>query len=165
MLEGVDVLITSGGAWKSDRDLTIKALEEMGGKIVFHRVRMGPGKAMAFVLLNNKAVFCLPGGPPSNEMAFLQIALPGLFHLAGRAPVPFEHRKATLTKTVGGEKDWTQFFYAVIEENGGQWFVRPLEMKSRLQSQASANALIKVPEGIEQLRQQQQIQVQVLWRN
>lgn len=165
MLERVDVLITSGGAWKSDRDLTIKAMEEMGGKIVFHRVRMGPGKAVAFVLLNNKAVFCLPGGPPSNEMAFLQIALPGLLHLAGRPAIPFEYRKATLTRTLTGQKDWTQFFYAVMEQENGQWFVRPVETRSRLQSQANANALIKIPEGIEQLEQQSQIQVQVLWRN
>jgi molybdopterin molybdotransferase len=163
MFERVDVLITSGGAWKSDRDLTVKVLKEMGGDIVFHRLRMGPGKAVALILLNNKPVFCLPGGPPSNEIAFLQIALPGLFHLAGKSPVPFEHKTATLTKTVGGEKDWTQLFYATIEENGGQWFVSPLEMKSRLQSQANANALIKVPEGIEQIEQKKQIKVQVLF--
>ena len=162
MLERVDVLITSGGAWKSDRDLTIKVLEEMGGRIVFHRVRMGPGKAAALILLNGKTVFCLPGGPPSNEMAFLQIVLPGLFHLAGRPPVPFENRKATLTKRVGGQKDWTQFFYAVAEQRYEEWFVRPLEMKSRLQCQANANALIKVPEGVEQLEPQRQIQVQIL---
>jgi molybdopterin molybdotransferase len=162
MLENVDVLITSGGAWKSERDLTIKVLKEMGGDIIFHRLRMGPGKAVALIILNNKTVFCLPGGPPSNEMAFLQIALPGLFHLAGKLPVPFEHRTATLTKTVGGDKDWTQFFYAVIDENGGQWSVSPLEMKSRLRSQANANALIKVPEGLEQLEQKKHIQVQVL---
>lgn len=65
MLERVDVLITSGGAWKSDRDLTIKVLEDMGGRITFHRVRMGSGKAVALILLNDKTVFCLPGGPPS----------------------------------------------------------------------------------------------------
>ena len=165
LLEHVDVLLTSGGAWKSDRDLTIKTLEELGGKMVFHRVRMGPGKAVALILLNNKTVFCLPGGPPSNEMAFLQIALPGLLHLAGRPPVPFEYAEATLTKTVTGQKDWTQFFYGVRVQNDGRWFVSPVELKSRLQSQASANALIKIAEGIEQLEEQQQIQVQVLWRD
>ncbi len=165
MFEHVDVLITSGGAWKSDRDLTIKVLKEMGGDILFHRVRMGPGKAVALILLNNKPVFCLPGGPPSNEMAFLQIALPGLFHLAGKPPVPFEYKTATLTKTVGGDKDWTQFFYAVTDENSGQRTVRPLKMKSRLQSQANANALIKVPEGLEQLKRNSQVEVQVIFDN
>ncbi len=69
MLKEVDVIITSGGAWKSDRDLTIQTLKEMGGDVVFHHVRMGPGKAVGLILLNEKTVFCLPGGPPSKEMA------------------------------------------------------------------------------------------------
>ncbi|UCC96931.1 MAG: molybdopterin molybdotransferase MoeA [Phycisphaerales bacterium] len=163
MLERVDVLMTSGGAWKSERDLTIKVLKEMGGKIVFHRVRMGPGKAVALILLNGKTVFCLPGGPPSNEMAFLQIALPGLFHLAGRSPEPFEYRRATLTETLEGQKDWTQFHSAMIEESDQRLSVSPVRLRSRLQSQASANALIKIPEGIERLEQQSQVQVQVLF--
>ncbi|GAG03814.1 unnamed protein product, partial [marine sediment metagenome] len=42
--------------------MTIKVLEEMGGRIVFHRVRIGQGKAAALILLNGKTVFCLPGG-------------------------------------------------------------------------------------------------------
>jgi len=163
LLARADVLLTSGGAWKSDRDLTIKVLTELGGEVVFHRVRMGPGKAVALILLKDKTVFCLPGGPPSNEMAFLQIALPGLFHLAGKPAEPFEYRRATLTKTLEGQKDWTQFQYAAIEENDQQWSVSPVELKSRLASQASANALIKIPEGIERLEQQSQVQVQVLF--
>jgi molybdopterin molybdotransferase len=163
LLARVDVLITSGGAWKSDRDLTIKVLTEMGGEVVFHRVRMGPGKAVALILLKDKTVFCLPGGPPSNEMAFLQIALPGLLRLAGKIPGPFEYRWATLTKTLEGQKDWTQFHYAVIKGNNQQWFVSPVEARSRLASAALANALIKIPEGVERLEKQSQIQVQVLF--
>jgi molybdopterin molybdotransferase len=163
LLASADVLLTSGGAWKSDRDLTIKVLTELGGEVVFHRVRMGPGKAVALILLKSRTVFCLPGGPPSNEMAFLQIALPGLLHLAGRPAEPFERRWATLTKTLEGQKDWTQFHYAAIEENGRQWLVSPVESRSRLASQALANALIKIPEGIERLEQQSQVHVQVLF--
>ena len=163
MLERTDVLLTSGGAWKSERDLTVKVFKEMGGETVFHRVRIGPGKAVALILLNDKTVFCLPGGPPSNEMAFLQIALPGIFHLAGRNPAPFEHKTATITRTVEGQKDWTQFLYAGIEEDGDRSFVTPLQKGSRLQSQANANALIKIPEGVEQLQENEPINVQVLF--
>jgi len=163
LLEHSDVLLTSGGAWKSERDLTVKVLQELGGEVTFHRIRMGPGKAVALVLLNGKTIFCLPGGPPSNEIAFLQVALPGLFRLAGKSPVPFECRPAILTKTVEGQKDWTQFHYAAIEDRGGQWLVSPLEKGSRLQCQAKANALIKVPEGVERLDKNEGITVQVLF--
>lgn len=163
MLEDVDVLITSGGAWKSERDLTVKTFQEIGGEIVFHHVRMGPGKAVAVILLRGKTVFCLPGGPPSNEMAFLQIALPALFHLAGKPPIPFKSKTATLTKTIRGDKNWTQFFHARLVDNSGQLFVEPLKIKSRLQSQANANAIIKVSEDMELLEKGEQIQIQVLF--
>ncbi|MBK5102266.1 MAG: molybdopterin molybdotransferase MoeA, partial [Desulfobacteraceae bacterium] len=130
MLERVDVLLTSGGAWKSERDLTTRILAEMGGKTVFHRVRIGPGKAVALILLQGKAIFCLPGGPPSNEMAFLQIALPGLCHLAARLPVPFAFKTARLSAPVGGDIDWTQFVQARLEKKEGHWVVTPLKLKS-----------------------------------
>ena len=160
MLKEVDVIITSGGAWKSDRDLTMQTLKEMGGDVVFHHVRMGPGKAVGFILLNGKPAFCLPGGPPSNEIAFLQIVLPALLHLAGRQPAPFEYKTAILAQTVKGDKDWTQFFHANLAAKNGQMFVEPLKIKSRLWSRATANTLIKIPQGVEQLKKGEQIQVQ-----
>jgi molybdopterin molybdotransferase len=47
-LSAVDVLLTSGGAWGSERDLVIGVLEELGWHRVFHHVRMGPGKGISF---------------------------------------------------------------------------------------------------------------------
>ena len=164
MAESVDVIITSGGAWKSERDLTVKTFEDTGGEVIFHRVRMGPGKAVAVIILREKTVFCLPGGPPSNEMAFMQIVLPALLHLAGKPPSPFENKTATLAETLKGDKDWTQFFYATLVRKSGQLFVEPMKIKSRLQSQANADAIIKIPEGIERLEKGEQIQIQV-YRN
>ncbi len=163
MIDKVDVLLTSGGAWKSERDMTAKILVEMGGEIIFHGVRLGPGKAVALIMIDRKPVFCLPGGPPSNEMAFLQLVLPGLLRMAGRAPVPFGIRKARLSAPVGGKITWTQFFQAELDEKDGQWVVNPQKLQSRLQSQATANALIKVPEGVERLDEGEEIEVQVLF--
>ncbi|MBW8016446.1 MAG: molybdopterin molybdotransferase MoeA [Planctomycetes bacterium] len=163
MLENVDVIITSGGAWKSERDLTVRTFEDMGGEIIFHRIRMGPGKAVAAILLKGKTVFCLPGGPPSNAMAFMQIALPAILHLAGKTPIPFEIKTAALAETLKGDKDWTQFHYARLVRKDGQLFVEPMKIKSRLQSQADADALIKIPEGIDRLEKGEQIQIQVLF--
>ena len=78
MADKTDVLITSGGAWMGDRDMMAEVLDSLGWKKVFHRIRIGPGKAVGFGTMNDKPVFILPGSPASNLMAFLQIALPGL---------------------------------------------------------------------------------------
>ena len=162
MLSWADVLLTSGGAWKSERDLTVRVLEEMGCRVMFHRVRIGPGKAVAFGMIDEKAVFCLPGGPPSNEMAFLQIALPGILQMGGRLPTPFQVKQVRLAETVTGDVDWTQFLHAALERRGNECWVVPQRLRSRLQSQARADALIRVPEGVSQLTAEERIEVQVL---
>jgi molybdopterin biosynthesis enzyme len=82
--------------------------------------------------------------------------------MAGRKPVPFGFRQARLTAPVGGDITWTQFFQAKLEENEGRWLAHPLKMKSRLQSQSGADALIRVPEGVERLNEGDEINVQVL---
>ncbi|SPD75374.1 Molybdenum cofactor synthesis domain protein [uncultured Desulfobacterium sp.] len=162
MLTKVDVLLTSGGAWKSERDLTTKILIEMGGELAFHRVRLGPGKAVALIIIADKVVFCLPGGPPSNEMAFLQIALPGLLYMSGRDQEPFEYRRAILSSPIEGDITWTQFYQGRLEERGRQLFVHPIKMKSRLMSQAIADALIGLPEGVDHFSEGDEVAVQVL---
>lgn len=163
MLETCDAVLTSGGAWKSDRDLTVKVVKDLGGDVLFHRVRIGPGKAVALALVGGKPAFCLPGGPASNEMAFLQTALPGLLRLAGRDPRPFPFRRARLSEDLEGVEDWTQFFQADLRCSGGEWSVSPLRMKSRLRSQARANALLRLPEGKSRLKKGEEVAVQVLF--
>ena len=135
----------------------------MGWEMFFHRVRIGPGKAVALGVLNGKPIFCLPGGPPSNEMAFLQIALPGLLQMAGKSPVPFSLRKVRLAEGVSGDVTWTQFFQATLEKREGEWWAIPHRMKSRIQSQARAQALIRIPEGVESVAPGNIIEVQILF--
>lgn len=158
----VDAFITSGGIWGSEKDLMIHVLDGLGWKGLYHRVRMGPGKAIAFGLLENKPFFCLPGGPPSNEMAFLQIALPGILRMAGDACLPYPTIGATLTADIEGNGTWTQFIHARFEKNGNRLIVRPLKQGSRLQSMADKNALIMLPEGCSRLEAESVVTVQVL---
>ncbi len=147
-----EVLITSGGAWRGPKDLIVKVLERFGWQKIFHRVRMGPGKAVAFGLLKEKVVFCLPGGPPSNQMAFLNLALPGVLLLTGNQGPPFPETLVKLSQDVGGQKDWTQFLLGELKREGETLLFKPLKPKSRLSYLAQGEALIRVPEGEEKIR-------------
>ncbi|UCB49973.1 MAG: molybdopterin molybdotransferase MoeA [Deltaproteobacteria bacterium] len=161
-LPHVDAFITSGGAWGSERDLIIRVLESLNWRGVYHRVRMGPGKAVGFGLLEKKPFFCLPGGPPSSEMAFLQLALPGLLAMKGYRQPPFPSVAARLAESVKGDEDWTQFVHARIVGGKDAIMVRPAKQKSRLQSMARKDALIVIPEGCEALSRGEVIQIQLL---
>jgi len=163
-LEGRDVLLTSGGAWGSERDLVVGVMEKLGWKRIFHRVRMGPGKAVGFGLLHGRPAFCLPGGPPSNEMAFLQLALPGILRLAGRREFVFPVLTARLTEAVKGRGiDWTQFVRGRLRRgDDGEFRVTPYRPRSRLESMALADCLVTVPEGTEELEKDRRVSVQLL---
>jgi molybdopterin molybdotransferase len=157
-----DALLTSGGAWKGERDLVVQLLDELGWEKVYHRVRMGPGKAVGFGLWQGKPVFCLPGGPPSNQMAFLQLGLVGLHRLEGRRQAGLPVQVARLAETVWGQQDWTEFVSGRLEVGSeGPVFV-PGRRKSRLQEMAEAEAIVRIPEGVQEIRGGTVLPVQVL---
>jgi len=161
-LPDVDLFITSGGAWGSEKDLILDVVESMGWQGLFHRVRMGPGKPVGFGLLQNKPFFFLPGGPPSNEMAFLQLAIPALLKMMGGNPVLFPSAPACLSQTVSGKKTWTDFIHARLENREDQLWVHPARLKSGLQSMAKKQALIIIPEDRDEIVAGETINVQIL---
>jgi molybdopterin molybdotransferase len=160
---GADAVITSGGAWTGDRDLVAQTLEGLGWQQYFHRIRIGPGKAVGFGMLDGKPVFILPGGPSSNLMGFLQIALPGLLALAGHANPNLPRINARLAADLEGrERDWTDFFFGRLKEEEGFPVFHPLKGSSRLRDIAEAEAIASIPEGQDNLLEGSVISVQVL---
>ena len=163
-IDKVDVILTSGGSWGSERDLVVGVLNKLGWKELFHHVRMGPGKGIAFGLWQGKPVFCLPGGPPSNEMAFIQLALPGILRMGGDTQHPLQTVSAVLLDNVKGRHPaWTEFKDGdLTRDAAGNLNVKLYKNKSRLQAIASANSLICKPEGRESLTAGETVLVQLL---
>jgi molybdopterin molybdotransferase len=161
-LKESDVVLTSGGAWKGDRDLVAGVLDGLGWEKLYHRVRLGPGKAVGFGLREGRAVFILPGGPPSNQMAFLQLALPGLHRLAGRSQPGLPTRVCRLTADVMGQRDWTQFLEGRFVREGGALGFEPRKLRSRLQSMADCEGYLKLTEGTEHLAADSRVCAQIL---
>lgn len=161
-LAETDVFITSGGAWGSEKDLILKVMAEMGWTGVYHRVRMGPGKPVGFGRLDGKPFFVLPGGPPSNEMAFLQLCLPALMKMKGAKPAVFPLVSARLRDRVTGERGWTEFVHARLEPRASGLLAVPSRLKSRLKSMAEKEALIVIPEDREEIPAGEAVEVQVL---
>ncbi len=167
LLEGLkkaDVVMTSGGAWASERDMVVSVLDELGWEKIFHYVRMGPGKGITFGLFHGKPVFCLPGSPPSNDMAFLQLALPGVLHLAGMTGSALPIVKAELTANIKSRNhNWAEFKKGKLNYTaGGNYQVTPYSDNSRLKLIADANCLICKPEDRDDLSAGDLLDVQVM---
>ena len=161
-LSSADVFLTSGGAWGSEKDLILQVLETLNWTGIYHRVRMGPGKPVGFGLLEGKPFFVLPGGPPSNEMAFLQLALPALLKMKGDSPQVFPAAFARLAATVTGETGWTEFVHARLETRADGLYAHPARLKSRLVSMARKQALIVIPEDRAEIAAGETVEIQVI---
>jgi molybdopterin molybdotransferase len=143
----LDLLITCGGVLDGDKDLTMRAMEVLGMQKIFHRVRIGPGKGACLGRVGQTVVFNLPGGPPSNHVALLLLALPGVRRLMGIKPCLPRKRQVLVTEQLKGQADWTQLIYARMHFADGILTATPLRRMGRLEAMARANALIEIPEG------------------
>jgi molybdopterin molybdotransferase len=112
--------------------------------------------------LKNTPVFILPGGPPSNLMAFLKLALPGLLRLAGYSNLQLPCKPSRLAETVIGQSDWSQFIFGRFENRNGTSYFRPLRYNSRLKSMAEAEGIISIPEGTDQIAAGTEIMVSLV---
>lgn len=164
MLQHSDAIITSGGVMDSERDVTVEALYSLGWEIKFRHVRMSPGKATAFGLLQDKPVFCFSGGLGSNTAAFLEFALPAIYGMMKLPGEPLRTVKAVLGKDMKVRNpDWTEFRYGRLEEDkNGHYSVTPVSEKNRMKSMTAVNCLLYKPEGRATLKQGQIVGVQLL---
>ena len=58
-----NLVITSGGVSMGDFDYIPKVILEIGGKILFHKVKVKPGKPVLIAQLGNSWLVALPGNP------------------------------------------------------------------------------------------------------
>jgi molybdopterin molybdotransferase len=90
-LERADVLVTVGGVSVGDHDLVRPAFARAGVALDFWKVRIQPGKPLAFGRHGRAFVLGLPGNPVSAQVTFFLFGLPLLRALQGdRSPLPRE---------------------------------------------------------------------------
>ena len=85
ILGEADVLILSGGVSMGQADYVPQVLDDLGVKLVFHKISQRPGKPMWFGMgPGGQAVFALPGNPVSSLVCCRQYVLPALLQASGR---------------------------------------------------------------------------------
>ncbi len=86
--KNADVVISIGGVSVGEEDHVKKAVEEVG-EIHLWKIKMKPGKPLAFGKIENAHFIGLPGNPVSSFVSFLMIAAPVLKKIQGDiTPIP-----------------------------------------------------------------------------
>ena len=147
--------------------MVIPLFERRGWDPGFLRVRMGPGKGTAFGMDRGKPVFCLPGGPPSNETAFLEIAVPGIRAMSGHSKPSFPLVLATYQgPPVPPRGDrWTHFERVSLRSEEGSLVAVATGRGSRLAAMADTDGMLVMEEGAATVEPGQSVRIQWLLQN
>ncbi len=81
--EGIDLLVTLGGASVGDHDLVHRALSEEGMELGFWKVALRPGKPLMHGRLGAMLAIGLPGNPVSAIVCGLLFVVPAIRALVG----------------------------------------------------------------------------------
>ena len=104
-----DALVVSGGVSVGDYDFVRPAIQKLGGRIHFWRVRIRPGKPFVFGEVGGKPLFGLPGNPVSAVTAFMLLARPALLKMQGATNLKPPSQKGKLAETVSNPDNRPHF--------------------------------------------------------
>jgi molybdopterin molybdotransferase len=156
-----DVIITSGGVSAGEADFLPGLVTELG-RIHFWKVRMRPGMPLLFGEIGGALVFCLPGNPVSTAATLLCLVQPGLAILQGADGAGSRLKHAVLGEPIRKNHNRTEFLRAVCEvRNDGRLRVVPVARQgsSMIRGLVEANALIMVPEEVQDLDAGEVVQI------
>ncbi len=144
----VDLFLTSGGVSVGEFDLVKKVLASRG-KISFWRVRMQPGRPMAFGEIDGVPLLGLPGNPVSSMVAFILFVRPVLLKMQGQRALRLPEVTATLLEDARAQPDRPRFLRAIVEQEEGRFTARLTGPQGSgiLSSMVRANGLAVIPES------------------
>ena len=128
---GPDLILTTGGVSVGDFDMVKAALAEEGAEMGFWKVRMKPGKPLAYGVLGGVPAVGLPGNPVSCQVGFWQFVRPLLRRCLGD-PTPFlPVVPATLTTAFRKRAGRVQFLLVQVRlGTDGRWQATPAASSS-----------------------------------
>ncbi|MEM1347965.1 MAG: gephyrin-like molybdotransferase Glp [Myxococcota bacterium] len=103
-LQRADLIVSSGGVSVGAKDFVHDVLEELVGSMDFYKIRMRPGKPLAFGVAERGSrltpLLGLPGNPASGFVCFHQFVRPALDVLSGGGASSLERVRATMSAAV-----------------------------------------------------------------
>ncbi|HVJ06183.1 MAG TPA: gephyrin-like molybdotransferase Glp [Candidatus Saccharimonadales bacterium] len=159
-----DVLITSAGVSVGDRDLVREVLESLGVEIVFWRVKVKPGKSMAFGRKDGKFVFALPGNPVSGMLTFEEFVAPALLKMMGHRKTLKPLFPAVLQGALKKKAGQIHLVRVRLEYIDGKYLAWSAgkQDSGRMKTLLQANGLAVLPEDRDSFATGEEIQVHLL---
>lgn len=158
-----DAIITTGGVSVGEADFVREILARLG-EIRFWKLKIKPGRPMAFGKIGNAWLFGLPGNPVAVMVNYAQFALDALLRLSGVDPLPARPlltvQAANAIKKQPGRREYLR---GTVTQVDGGWQVRTMSHQGSgiLRSMSEANCLVVLPEACAGVQPGENVQVQL----
>lgn len=159
--ESCDLLITTGGASVGDYDYGARAVENLGGQVLFTKTAMKPGGSLVVSKLKDKAVINLSGNPGAALLGLFRVCLPFLKKTLGRKEIYSPAFEALLKKPFDKENPRLRLLRGSLEfKDGKVYFVEDSNQGNGiLSSFVGCKVFGEIPPGVNYLDPGQLIKV------
>jgi molybdopterin molybdotransferase len=159
-----DVVVTTGGTGRGEKDLVSAAIAALEGESFFHGVNMSPGKQTIFAQLDKTLVFGLPGRPVATYVAFEQLVRPVLLRMTGLPEVFLPEITATLKHSIRLKGRTLSFLFSrlTFKPSGPEVEALRSAKQGIMAEMLASNGLIKVEPGRDRLQAGEGLRVQLL---
>jgi len=163
LAQSVDLFVTSAGVSVGDYDV-VKDVLKAEGEIRFWKVKMKPGKPLAFGTIQGVPLLGLPGNPTSSMVSFEQFARPAILKMQGRTKLTKPTVEAILDDPLRRTDRRGYQRVIVCQDENGVYHAGTagLQVSGYISAMARANGLAIVPEGEGTLPPGTQVTVQML---
>lgn len=161
--QGADLFLTSGGVSVGDFDV-VKQVLAAEGEMAFWRVRMKPGKPLAFGHIRGVPLLGLPGNPVSAMIAFELFARPAILKMLGRTQLDKPTVEAILLDEIKRKDDRRHYLRVSLEDKEGVYHARLTgdQGSGILLSMVLAQGLAIIPEDVDHLPAGSRVRVMML---
>lgn len=163
LAQGVDLFITSAGVSVGDYDV-VKDVLKAEGEIRFWKVKMKPGKPLAFGTIQGVPLLGLPGNPTSSMVSFEQFARAAILKMQGRTKLTKPTVEAILDDPLRrtDRRGYQRVIVRRDEKDAYHAATAGLQVSGFISAMARANGLAVVPEGEGTLLPGTRVTVQML---
>ena len=163
-LKWADMIITTGGASVGDADLIKEAFVEIGGTILFWKVRMKPGTPIVAAKYEHKLLFGLSGNPAAAYITFEQFVRPTILKLMGKTRYKLMKVNSILESEFSKVSGQNRYIRAYTYKKDNKYYTRLPNKHSSgvLSSMSGQNSLVFIASGTGPYKSGDQIQVELL---
>ncbi|OUR91129.1 molybdopterin molybdenumtransferase MoeA [Flavobacteriales bacterium 34_180_T64] len=159
-MSAYDMVIISGGISVGDYDFVGKALQELEVKELFYKVKQKPGKPLFFGKTKSCVVFALPGNPAAALSCYYIYVQTALQIMSGNSSYTLSKTIAQSQSNYVKKGNRSQFLKAIYKH--GNVEILEGQSSAMLQTFAIANAFVVMPESLQTININDDVEVILL---